>query len=94
VWPREVHAQQSTMPVIGFLGSGPLDSVRVEGLRQGLKEAGLTRNGSRVRSLGIELNQRRMPLLGEVDRDLDNKPTRLGAAPGMSESESAGATPT
>src|SRR5262245_49794550 len=42
-WPFAVRAQQSTIPVIGFLRSTPLNSSTslVAAFRQGLKEAGL-----------------------------------------------------
>src|SRR5262245_58619780 len=41
-WPFVVHAQQPTMPVIGFLNGQSPDTFadRVRGFRQGLKEAG------------------------------------------------------
>jgi putative tryptophan/tyrosine transport system substrate-binding protein len=41
-WPFAARAQQSAMPVIGFLspGSPESDVVRLTGLRQGLKESG------------------------------------------------------
>ena len=41
-WPLVSHAQQSAMPVIGYLsqGSAESDDVRLTGLRQGLAEAG------------------------------------------------------
>jgi ABC-type uncharacterized transport system substrate-binding protein len=42
VWPTAVRAQQSAMPVIGFLRSAPLNSSTsfVAAFRQGLKETG------------------------------------------------------
>ena len=41
VWPLVARAQQLTMPVIGFLGSGSRESdVRVSSFQQGLGETG------------------------------------------------------
>src|SRR5262249_53644573 len=41
-WPLAASAQQSTMPVIGYLNSGPpeSDASRLTGLRRGLNETG------------------------------------------------------
>ena len=38
-WPLLVHAQQPTMPVIGFLGIAPPDAIadRLRAFRNGLK---------------------------------------------------------
>jgi putative tryptophan/tyrosine transport system substrate-binding protein len=42
VWPLAAHAQQQTMPVIGYLnlGSPESDASRLTGLRQGLNQSG------------------------------------------------------
>jgi putative ABC transport system substrate-binding protein len=41
-WPLAVHAQQTPLPVIGFLGATAADqyAIRLRAFRQGLKEAG------------------------------------------------------
>jgi putative tryptophan/tyrosine transport system substrate-binding protein len=41
-WPLAAHAQQATMPVIGFLDSRPSDAIsdRLRAFRQGLKDTG------------------------------------------------------
>src|SRR5215471_14426444 len=41
-WPLAAQGQQSTLPVIGFLGSGTADlfADRLRGFRQGLSEIG------------------------------------------------------
>ena len=42
VWPLAAHAQQTTLPVIGFLAGNSSDgfSEHLRGFRQGLKESG------------------------------------------------------
>jgi putative ABC transport system substrate-binding protein len=42
LWPVAVQAQQTAVPVIGYLGSGSMDSdaVRLAGLRRGLNDGG------------------------------------------------------
>jgi len=39
-WPLVVHAQQPSVPVIGFLNTSSLDAYRVRAFHQGLKEGG------------------------------------------------------
>src|SRR5215467_4225356 len=39
-WPLAVHAQQPSVPVIGFLNTSSLDAYRVRAFHQGLKEGG------------------------------------------------------
>jgi putative ABC transport system substrate-binding protein len=49
-WPLATHAQQSAMPVVGYLSSFSPETVvvRIAGLRQGLKETGFV-EGTNVR---------------------------------------------
>jgi putative ABC transport system substrate-binding protein len=39
-WQVTAHAQQPTMPVIGFLGSSSVDAIRIAAFRQGLAQVG------------------------------------------------------
>jgi len=39
-WPLAAHAQQPTMPVIGFIRDGSADARRAAGFRKGLGETG------------------------------------------------------
>jgi putative tryptophan/tyrosine transport system substrate-binding protein len=50
IWPLAVRAQQSTIPVVGYIGSGVMDDQLnlVAATRQGLKEAGYV-DGENIR---------------------------------------------
>src|ERR1700680_532272 len=39
-WPLDARAQQPSMPVVGFLGSGSVAASRVDAFRRGLAETG------------------------------------------------------
>ena len=71
VWPSVTAAQQSALPVIGFLGPGSAqsDAYRVAAFRLGLREAGFVEESKTVSSwlrLGpraITIACRRWPLI-------------------------------
>jgi putative ABC transport system substrate-binding protein len=63
-WPLAAHAQQPTMPVVGFLRSGTLAENRVTAFRQGLKEAGFVEGQNVAIEYRSDENQTdRLPLL-------------------------------
>jgi putative ABC transport system substrate-binding protein len=69
-WPTAAHAQQSAMPVIGFLDSRPPDAMasRLGTFRQGLKEAGYV-EGENV-AVTYRWGENRIDRLPELAADL------------------------
>jgi len=77
-WPIEAHAQQASMPMIGFLGSASLDTyaVRLRAFREGLKGEGFVEGQNvaieyrwaehhqdRLQQLAAELVQRQVTVI-------------------------------
>src|SRR5882724_10885511 len=66
MWPLAAHAQQPTMPAIGYLNSGSpeSDASRLTGLRRGLNETGYVEGRNLVIEYRWAGNQAdRLPLL-------------------------------
>jgi putative tryptophan/tyrosine transport system substrate-binding protein len=87
-WPLAARAQQSAVPVVGFLRSGTLTDVlyRVTAFRQGLKEAGFVEGQNvTIESRSDEGQTDRLPLLGadllrrQVALIVGNTPAALAA---------------
>jgi putative ABC transport system substrate-binding protein len=75
-WPLTVRAQQSAMPVIGFLNSAyaKLYQFNVEAFRQGLRDAGYVEGGNlRIEYRWAEGDYGRLPTLASelVDRQVE-----------------------
>jgi ABC-type uncharacterized transport system substrate-binding protein len=70
-WPLAARAQQSAMPVVGFLRGGTVDDVphRVAVFRQGLKEAGLVEGQNvAIELCSAELYDRLSALVADLIR--------------------------
>ena len=75
VWPLAAHAQQPTMPLVGFLSSGPATAPVAGMFRRGLSEAGYVEGRNvaiedrfadgqydRLLALAADLVRQRIPL--------------------------------
>ena len=85
-WPVTAQAQQSGMPVIGFLGNEPLDADRLRGFRQGLSETGFVEGRNvliEYRWAGPQVD--RLPTLADdlVRREVAVIATSGGAVPAL-----------
>ena len=81
-WPLSASAQQSAIPVIGFLDPRSFDGVanRLRGLRQGLKETGFV-EGENV-AIEFRWAENQMDRLAELAADLVRRPSAVIVASG------------
>ena len=81
-WPLSTSAQQSAIPVIGFLDPRSLDGVanRLRGLRQGLKETGFV-EGENV-AIEFRWAENQMDRLAELAADLVRRQSAVIVASG------------
>ncbi len=95
-WPLAVRAQQTAMPVVGFLAPGsPAENPGADPVRQGLKEAGFVEGQNVVIEFGLAGTQfDRLPGLaaGLVRRQV-NVITALGAAASVAAKEATATIP-
>src|SRR5262245_28307908 len=81
-WPRAAHAQQATMPVIGFLNSASSNMFedRLGAFRQGLKDTGHI-EGENV-AIAYRWGDNQMDRLAELVADLVRRPVAVLVATG------------
>jgi hypothetical protein len=72
-WPLEAHAQQSAMPVIGFLDTRDQDTARdrPNALRRGLKETGYVEGGGKPIA---RRSAERYPMLEAMPQPMPERP--------------------
>ena len=93
-WPLAARAQQSSVPVIGYLGLGSAqsDAFRVTGFRQGLKESGFVEGQNlKVEYRWAEQHHERLPTMAA---DLVRQQVAVIVAPSSSASLAAKASTT
>src|SRR5262249_31844763 len=91
-WPLAARAQQSAMPVVGFVNAGMPDATLVAGFRKGLNEAGYVES----QNVTVEYHW----LEGQFDRlpalmaDLARRPVAIIATPARNVASMAGTAAT
>jgi putative tryptophan/tyrosine transport system substrate-binding protein len=82
VWPLAVHAQQQSLPVIGFVDSRSIETMgnRLRGFRRGLEEGGYTE--SRTVAVEYRWAENQMDRLTDLAADLAHRNVDLIVASG------------